>query len=128
MSNSNNVPQKAADTDETPFRETYPSGWLALTKNDSVCMMVDALLDFPPYREFNQTELARMSNVSRQSVNRHIDLLAGLGIIELVEGTSPRRYRFDAENPISEALIRLDGAISNVDEKPSSTSTPPSVG
>lgn len=74
--------------------------------------MIDALLDLPPYREFNQTELSKMADVSRQSVNRHIDLLAGLGIIETVEGTSPQRYRFNPENRVSEAIIRLDGAVS----------------
>lgn len=112
------------DSGDIPFREKYASGWLALTKNESVALMIDALLDLPLYREFNQTELAEMANVSRQSVNRHIDLLAGLGIIERVDGTSPPRYRFDPENEISEALIRLDGAISTVDEATSASDSP----
>lgn len=114
MSDSERAPR--SNTDTVPFRERYRSGWLALTKNESVSMMIDALLDLPPYREFNQTELADMANVSRQSVGRHIDLLVGLSIIERVDGTSPQRYRFDPESPVSEALVRLDGAISAVGE------------
>ncbi len=116
MSENKGAPRKTTTDTDVSFREEYPSGWLALTKNESVSMMIDALLDLPPHREFNQTELANMADVSRQSVNRHIDLLAGLGIIEHVEGTSPRRYRFDTDNPVSEALIRLDGAISTAGE------------
>lgn len=116
MSNSNPLTHHdRANEGEVPFREKYPSGWLTLTKNDSVSLMIDALLDLPPYREFNQTELADMADVSRQSVNRHIDLLVGLNIVEEVEGTS--RFRFNPESNVSEAIIRLDGAISTPDEE-----------
>ncbi len=117
MSNSESVPQPGADTDNAPFREKYPSGWLALTQNESVGLMIDAILDLPQYREFNQTELANMANVSRQSVSRHIDLLAGLDIIEPVQGTTPQRFRFNPESPVSEALIHLDGAMNRVGQE-----------
>lgn len=96
---------------EASFREKYPSGWLVLAKNESVAQMIDALLDLPQYREFNQAELANLADVSRQSVSKHLDLLHGVGIIEEVEQTSPQRYRFNPENPVSEALIQLDGAM-----------------
>lgn len=92
-------------------REEYPSGWLALTKNESIAYIVDALLDLPPYREFNQKELAEFAGVSRKSVNRHIDLLESVGIVEPVPNTNPTRYRFDPENEVSKALIQLDGAL-----------------
>lgn len=105
---------EGTSNDSVPFRDQYPSGWLALTKNESVSRMIDALLDLPPYREFNQSELADMAGVSRQSVGRHIDLLVGLGIVEPVDGTN--RYRFDPESPVSEALIGLDGAVSAAGE------------
>jgi DNA-binding transcriptional ArsR family regulator len=97
--------------DQRHLREEYPSGWLVLTKNESIPYIIDALLDAPPHREFNQSELARKAGVSRQSVSRHIDLLAGVGIIEPVEGTNPTRYRFNPGNSVSEALIKLDGSM-----------------
>ncbi|WP_254864545.1 winged helix-turn-helix domain-containing protein [Halovivax gelatinilyticus] len=111
MSERTTHPHSSAASSDVLFRDAYPSGWRALTKNDSVCAMIDAMLDLPPRREFNQTELADLANVSRQSVNRHIDLLAELGIVERVDGSSPQRFRFDTDNAVSEALIRLDGAI-----------------
>ena len=95
------------------LREEYPTGWLALTKNKSVAYIVDALLDLPPHREFNQSELAKSAGVSRQSVYRHLDLLLQANIIERVENTSPQRYRFNQDSPVSESLIRLDGAMNN---------------
>jgi hypothetical protein len=94
------------------IREKYPSGWLALTKNESVAHMIDALLDLPQLREFNQSELADMADVSRQSVVRHIDLLVDLEIINPIEGPGRTRYRFNPESRVSQALIELDGAVS----------------
>lgn len=99
---------------EKQLRKEYPSGWIALSKNESVVYLVDALLDLPPHREFNKSELAEKAEVSRQSVHRHLDLLAHAGIVEGVDGTSPQRYRFNADSPVSEALIQLDGALNEV--------------
>lgn len=92
-------------------RYEYPTGWLYLTRNDSVPLIIDALLDLPAHREFNQTELADLAGVSRQSVNRHLDLLLDLGVVEPVEHSSPQRYRFDADADVSRRLIELDGAV-----------------
>lgn len=101
------------DRDKKTRRNEHPSGWLVLTKNESVPYIVDALLDAPPHREFNQTELAEFAGVSRQSVSRYLDLLVDIGIVEALDSTSPQRYRFDPENRVSEALIRLDGAMNS---------------
>lgn len=101
------------DRNKKTRRTEHPSGWLVLTKNESVPYIVDALLDAPPHREFNQTELAELAGVSRQSVSRYLDLLVDVGIVEALDGTSPQRYRFDPESHVSEALIRLDGAMND---------------
>ena len=92
-------------------REEYPSAWIALTRNESVGYIIDALLDLPSHREFNQTELADMAGVSRNSVGTHLDLLLTVDIIEPVTGSSPRRYRFNADSDVSRALIQLEGAM-----------------
>lgn len=93
------------------LREEYPSGLMALMKNESIAYILDALLDAPPHREFNQSELAREAGVSRQTVNRHLDLLVGLSIMEEVADTSPTRYRFDPESDVNTALLKLERAI-----------------
>lgn len=73
--------------------------------------MIDALFDLQPHREFNQTELAELAGVSRQSVGQHLELLLEIGVIEPVANTSPQRYRFEEKSSVSEAIIRLDGAM-----------------
>jgi hypothetical protein len=105
-----NAPQTSSNSQKA-FRERNPSGWLVLTRNESVPYMINALLDLPPHREFNQTELAERAGVSRQSVGRHLDLLLETDIIEPVTNTNPQRYRFNAESSVSKALIQLDGTM-----------------
>lgn len=106
----------APDPERTE-QTSAPSGWLALTRNDSVPIIVDALLDLPAHREFNQTELAEFAGVSRQSVSRHLGLLLAAGIVESIENTSPQRYRFDEDSEVSRALVRLDGAMNAAGER-----------
>lgn len=89
------------------------TGWTVIAKNNSVVDIVDTLLDMPPHREFNQTELSEYAPVSRKSVNRHIDFLLELEVVEKVPKSSPQRYRFNPESNVSKALIELDGAVNN---------------
>lgn len=114
MANRDPTTEGSDDGGTDSFRDEYPSGWLVLTKNESVARMIDALLDLPPHREFTQSELAEMAGVSRQSVNRHLDLLLGIEVIEAIERTSPQRYRFDPHSDVSEAIVALDGAMNAV--------------
>lgn len=88
-----------------------PTGWLVLARNESVATIVDALLDRPPHSQFTQTELADAAGVSRQSVHRHLELLLDIGVLEPVEDSSPQRYSFDPQSDVSEAIVRLDGAM-----------------
>lgn len=104
-----------SETDDTSynaeFDAKYKTGWRVLTGNQSVVKMIDTLLDFPPHKEVTKTELAELSGVSRQSVHNHIDLLVYIDVIEPVPETSPQRYRFNHESEVSEAIIRLEGAM-----------------
>lgn len=95
-------------------RDRNRSGWLRLTRNESVPYLVDASLDRPPRREGNQTDLAELAGVSRQLVSRRLDLRLAADIIEPVAGTNPQRYKFNPDNPVGEALVRLDEAMKAV--------------
>ena len=90
---------------------SVPTGWGIIAKNDSVVEIVDTLLDIPARREFNKSELAELSDVSRKSVHNHVDLLLHLEIIEEVPETIPTRYRFNPESPVAEAIMKLDSAV-----------------
>lgn len=93
--------------------ESVPTGWAIIARNESVVQIIDTLLDLPPRREFNKTELAEIAAVSRKSVHTHVDLLLELGILDEVADTSPQRYRFDPSSEVARAIVTLDGAVNN---------------
>ena len=101
------------DLDNKELRLEHPSGWLYLTMNDSVPIIVDSLLGLPPREQFNKTELAEHSGVSRQSVTEHVDRLVALDILEEIPDTSPTRYRVTQSEVVQE-LYELNSALNAV--------------
>ncbi|MDS0221621.1 hypothetical protein NDI54_09690 [Haloarcula sp. S1AR25-5A] len=97
------------------LRKNHPSGWLHLTQHDAVPILVDALLDLPPNREFNKTEFADHAGVTRQTVGNYTDLLLEVELIEEVPDTSPRRYQV-ADSDVVRELFELNSALNNVGE------------
>lgn len=95
------------------LRKEHPSGWLYLTQHDAIPIIVDGLLDFPPNREFNKTELAEHTGVTRQTIGNYTDLLLEVELIEEVPDTSPRRYRV-ADSDVVQELFELNSALNNV--------------
>ena len=107
----------AADREETTeLRKDQPSGWLHLTQHDAIPILVDALLDLPPDREFNKTEFAEHAGVTRQTVGNYTDLLLDVELIEEVPDTSPRRYRV-ADSAVVRELFDLNGTLNVVDDE-----------
>jgi len=98
------------------LRREQPSGWLYLTQHDAIPILVDSLLDLPPNREFNKTELAEHAGVTRQTVGDYTDLLLEVEVIEAVPNTSPRRYRV-ADSNVVRGLFGLNGALNNVGDE-----------
>lgn len=96
------------------LRDTYPSGWRALVRHESVGYLVDALMDSLPGAEFTKTELAAEAGVSRQSVYTHLDLLLALGVLEPVVGSSPQRYRVPADSELLEQLHEVNGTVNRL--------------
>jgi DNA-binding transcriptional ArsR family regulator len=90
---------------------TANTGWRVIADNPSMVAIIDTLLSLPDRREFNKSELAEFADVSRRSVQTHTSTLLRLGVVEEVPNTSPPRYRFDPGSEVSEALVRLDGAV-----------------
>lgn len=98
----------AIDTKEA--RLENPSGVLYLFQNESVPIIIDAILTLPPGREFTKTELADYAGVTRQTVSKYIDRLVDLDIVEAVPNTSPSRYQV-ADSAVVEELFALNSAL-----------------
>lgn len=93
-------------------RLAYPSGWLYLCQHESVHLIIDALLQVDPRKEFTKTELAAFAGVSTQSVRRHIDRLVELGIV--AETAGGRRYHYDLETDAGQLVAELNAELSAI--------------
>lgn len=103
------------DSDEMSTKEqrlAYPSGWLYLCEHESVHLLIDALLQADPKKEFTKTELAEFAGVSRQSVRRHIDKLVELGVV--AETAGGRRYHYDLQSPVGQQIAELNAEINAI--------------
>lgn len=89
------------------------TGWKRVAGSPAKVELIDTLLDMPPHREVNITELAEFAGVSRSSVHRHLDDLVALGILTEVPETTQTRYRFEPKSTVSHALMKLDGAVNS---------------
>ena len=91
-------------------RLEHPSGWLYLTQHESVPILIDALLDWPPHREFNQSEFAEHAGVTRQTVASYLPILCEVSVVEPVPNTTPTRYRL-ADSDVVRELHELNSAL-----------------
>ena len=103
-------PAATEDVDTKQARLRHPSGLLYLLQHESVPILLDALIDLPPGREFNKTELADDAGVTRQTVGTYVDLLCEVDVVEAVPDTSPQRYRL-ADSPVVQELFELNSAL-----------------
>lgn len=103
-------PHGAGEVDTKEVRLEHPSGFLYLTRHESVPILIDALLDLPPGREFNKTELAEHAGLTRQTVSAYTDLLLELDVLEAVPNTSPRRYQL-ADSDVVREVFELNSAL-----------------
>ena len=96
------------------FRKKLPSGWMEVTKNESIVLTIDALLDSSPNREFTKKEIADRAGLTKKSVGNHIDDLVELGVVEHLENRSPERYRLNDNSPIIQKIRQLDSVVQRV--------------
>lgn len=110
-----NASTSTEDLDTKEARLRHPSGILYLMGHESVPILLDALLDLPPGREFNKSEFAEHAGVTRQTVATYSDLLEETDIVERVPNTSPQRFRM-AESPVVEELFAFNSALNAATE------------
>ena len=92
-------------------RENAPTetGWATVTSKPGVSRLIDRLLDLPATREFDESELAEMAGVGRNTVGSHIDTLEAAGFVEAVPHAP--RYRVDTESEAFRRAVELDVAV-----------------
>ena len=109
--------ETADDRAETKeLRQEHPSGWFYLTQHEAVPILIDALLDLPPNREFNKSEFAEHAGVTRQTVGNYTELLTEVELIEAVPNMSPKRYRVADSDAVRE-LYEFNSALNTTGDE-----------
>ncbi|MFC3957626.1 winged helix-turn-helix domain-containing protein [Halovivax cerinus] len=96
--------------DKANIRYQHPSGILYLFQHDNVPLLIDALLDYPPSREFDVDEFAEHAGLAQETITSHLPVLIDVELIEEVPETSPTRYRV-ADSPVVQELFELNSAL-----------------
>jgi DNA-binding transcriptional ArsR family regulator len=103
--------------DQKEFRKEFPSGWMELTRYDTLVLVIDAMLEAPESREFTTGEISTKSGASERSIKDHIDVLVELGILdELREGRDEPRYTINNDSLITKKLYDLNITVQQVKE------------
>lgn len=105
---------ETSDFDTKQSRLDDPSGWLKLTRYESVRLIIDALLEAPPDYRFNKSELTRRSGLSREAIREHIPLLVELGVVREVDTEAWQEYELNSNGKVTKELFELNSALNSV--------------
>lgn len=108
------APSGEPEFDVKQSRLDEPSGWIRLTRYETVRLIVDALLEAPPEYQFNKSELARRAGVSTEAVRNHLSTLIDMGVIEEKEGSGWSEYRLNDDGKVTKELFELNSAVNSV--------------
>jgi DNA-binding transcriptional ArsR family regulator len=100
--------------DAKEFRLSNPSGWMTISRYETIRLIIDALLEAQPEHEFNKSELERRTGVSREAIRKHISTLIELGIVEQVDEKGWPEYKLKKNSKVVKELNELNSAINSV--------------
>lgn len=115
------------EMDKKTFRKKAPSGWMEVSRYETLALVLDALLGAPPTREFTVGELADHSGASERGIRNRINSLVHLGVITELEDREPVRYSINSRSPITQKLYELNSTVERVKEEslPKTLCSPP---
>lgn len=97
------------------FRKEFPSGWMEITRYETLVLVVDALLEAPGAREYTQKELASKAGTAEKSVDNHISTLVDIGVLQKLEkDREEARYTLNNQSPITHKLYELNDTVNRV--------------
>lgn len=109
--------QKSAEEefDMKQNRLERPTGWMKLTRYETVRFIVDALLESSPDHKFNKSELSRRTGMSREAIREHIPLLIDLGVVNKITDSGWAEYQLNGRNRVTKELLGLNSAINAIE-------------
>lgn len=116
MGNKSYSDEEIQDMSKKEFRKKFPSGWMEVARYETLVLLIDALLESSPSREFTPWELSQETGSTDKSIERHLGTLVDLGMVEKLESRDPVRYRLNQRNPVTQRLFELNTTVQRVKE------------
>jgi DNA-binding transcriptional ArsR family regulator len=116
MTQSEFSDEKIRDMNKKQFRKNFPSGWMEVSRYETLVLIIDALLESPTSREFTPKELSDEAGPSDKSIEDHLDKLVELGVVQKLEDRDPVRYSLNERSPITQKLYELNVTVERVKE------------
>lgn len=104
------------ELDKKQLRKQFPSGWMKTARFETNVLVIDALLEEPPNREFTIKELANESGASDRSIKNRIKDLLELGVVIELPNREDTRYQINQNSPIVQKLYELNTTVERVQE------------
>jgi len=117
MSGNGLTDEEIREMDKKEFRKNFPSGWMEVSRYETLVLVIDALLESPSAREFTPEELGEEAGSTDKSVEKHLDKLVNLGVINKLENRDPVRYSLNEYSPITQKLYELNTTVQRVKEE-----------
>jgi len=117
MTESEFTDEEIRAMDKKQFRKNFPSGWMEVSRYETLVLVIDALLESSPAREFTPDELGDEAGSTGKSVEKHLDKLVELGVIDELEDRDPIRYSLNERSPITQKLYELNTTVQRVKEE-----------
>lgn len=95
-------------------RLDHPTGWMALTRYETVRFIIDALLESSPGHKFNKSELARRTGLSREAIRDRIDFLVEIGVVNELSQSGWAEYELNDDGRVTTELFQLNNAVNAV--------------
>lgn len=116
MTKSEFTDEEIQEMDKKDFRKNFPSGWVEVSRYETLVLVIDALLESSPTREFTPEELGDEAGSTGKSVETHLEKLVDLGVVNELENRNPVRYSLNERNPITQKLYELNTTVRRVKE------------
>jgi hypothetical protein len=115
MSNQEFTESDIRDMSKKEVRKEFPSGWMEISRYETLVLAIDALLESPAAREFTIDDLADLSGATSKSLQKHIDVLVNLDIVEETDGNNNEPlYSLNGDSPIVQDLYELNSTVERV--------------
>lgn len=102
------------DNDAQELRlKDYPSGWVQLTQDTELVLLIDAILDSPPEDKFTRNVIQNQTGINGDVLTEKMNVLADLGVITFCSEDEDEWYKVTStiESDVLKAITKVNSIM-----------------